>query len=784
MKHLIYKEITKLFSSTTGVAVLLLWSLLQSLFIWVFQSDYNIPLSGIASVSPLFSLLSLFSLLFIPILTMNSFSEKLHLRKSVIRSYSLKKTFNVVAAKMIAIVFYLSVALVLSLLSVLSLSYMAVAGLDGNAVLNGYIALLLLGTVFTAIGLFTSTITRYSVVAYLVALLLNCGLFYGFAFVATLLPVGELSSAVAGYGLQAHYHLLVNGLFDSRTYIYLVALVFFFMSCSSALLKTVNLLQKGKRIVRSGAILLGLLLLSSMFYLRIDVSGKNRFSISPTTYSLLQQLAAPLHVNLYVDGHLNPSFYPIKHSTLHFLQQMAEHSPHGLSVKLQPITASPQQLEEIKHKAIKEDSPVITPWMEVIYQTDTLQIPLVVANKQQLWSEQIKKAIDQLEYQWDNVIHRFTQKESPRIAFIEGHGEITEPYVFEAMQLLRNNFTIDRGVLPTDPALLYPYKVLLLAGSREPFTEAEKFALDCYVMQGGSLFFLLDGVSYSADYFNGVGESATYKNENNLDDLLFTYGVRVNAELLQDLNCTPIRLATTDQEKAPVYSLLPWYFSPLLQPNASHPITAQLSPVQSEFVSSLSLVEAESIRSSILLTTSTSIHTLPVPEKISLRYVDMPVVASYFNEPAQPVAVLLEGHFHSLFRYQSIPQASLPYASMHQQQSSFARIIVAASSSLIKNRWETVHAESRPIPLGYAPSMQTQLGNASFLVNAVNYLGGNKQLVALRKHKNPLYLLHQKEIILHLRKWQILNTFVPLFLLGILFLMVRWNRKKAVKRYN
>ena len=505
-------------------------------------------------------------------------------------------------------------------------------------------------------------------------------------------------------------------------------------------------------------------------------------------------LSQPLEVILYLNGDLNPAFDRLRTSTVDLLDELAQYAGKGIVLtEKNPSEASDEKTRQQNYlemenrgmrgvsvnerdKEGKLSSKIIFPWMSFVYDGDTIPVGLLKKNTELTPQEVLNVSIGDLEYGITDAIRLLTMKAPDRIAFIEGHGELGEPYVFEATELLGRYYNVDRGSISGAPEELFPYKALIIASPRIAFTEQEKYALDQYLMQGGSLFFLLDGVRFSEEEFNKTGESATLKNDLNLDDMLFSYGVRINPVMVQDMNCTPIRVASSRPGAKEAFNVLPWYFSPLLQPAKDNVITRNISPLKSELVSTITWVGEGNTEKTVLLSTSPNAHLLPLPEQISLRYVEMPADPNYFNEPSIPVAGLIEGDFQSVFRnrFRPLTKSSRHYDSSQKP----GRLLVAASSSLIKNDWKGRGQESVPLPLGYEPIAGEQFGNADFIVNAVNYLTGNKQWLDLRSRNYQLRLLNKEAITAGLLKWQLVNVLAPLgilLLLGLSFII--WRRK-------
>lgn len=525
--------------------------------------------------------------------------------------------------------------------------------------------------------------------------------------------------------------------------------------------------------------------LAAICFVRVDLTAEKRYTLSPQSYQLVNGLDKPLQVILYLNGDLNPAFDRLRTSVVDMFDEISVYAPKGIILKqINPADAPGEQARQENYIRMdkkglsgisvnerdregKVSSKVVFPWVELVYNGDTVPVRLLKNDLSLSPQEILNVSIGDLEYGLTEGIRLLTLKDPSRIAFIEGHGELEEPYVSEATELLSHYYQVDRGRLNGNPADLLPYKLLIIAGPEKPFTEAEKFALDQYLMSGGSLFFLVDGVEFNETDFSVKGESATLKRELNLDDLLFTYGVRINPVMVQDLECTGIRLASSVSGASEAYTTLPWYFAPLLSPNPVHPVTRNISAVKSEFVSTLSFAGNGSQKKSTLLATASHTHLLPVPRMVSLRYAGMPSDMHWFNQSGQPVAALVEGYFSSAFLNRLLPPDAVNLPVGRLQESLATKIIVAASSSLIKNNWQGKGRDSRPQPLGYDAVSGEQFGNADFIVNAVNYLAGNQQWLTLRSRNYQLRLLDKQKVQEQYTLLQIGNVVLPLMLVFI-----------------
>ena len=175
-------------------------------------------------------------------------------------------------------------------------------------------------------------------------------------------------------------------------------------------------------------------------------------------------------------------------------------------------------------------------------------------------------------------------------------------------------------------------------------------------MAGGNILWLIDGVNANMDSLQqSDGYFMAEKNRLNLDDMLFKYGVRINADLLQDKRATEIPIITGYSGNMPQQSFFSWPYYPLLFSDSDHPISKGLDAIQCEFVSSIDTIKNK-INKTILLHSSTYAMLAPSPHRVSLGILKNPPKEDYFNNPDIPIALLLEGEFESVFKNRITPK--------------------------------------------------------------------------------------------------------------------------------
>ena len=199
------------------------------------------------------------------------------------------------------------------------------------------------------------------------------------------------------------------------------------------------------------------------------------------------------------------------------------------------------------------------------------------------------------------------------------------------------------------------------------FTDEEKLKLDQYVMNGGKLLLFGDRLSAEMDSMQTKkGEVTAFDRDLKINDLLFNYGVRINADLLMDLQCDFLPFDVNGNGQ---FELLPWNYFPVMESKNNHPINKGLGFVSGQFVNSLDTVEAEGIKKTVILSSSANARTIGSPAVISNKEnVNAPEDAK-FKRSNIPTAILLEGKFRSMFANRltqamsdSLQQYNIPFS--------------------------------------------------------------------------------------------------------------------------
>jgi ABC-2 type transport system permease protein len=240
MKALLLREIKAFFGSPMGYLVIAVFLLLNGLFLWVFDNDFNILNSGFADLGPFFTLAPWILIFLIPAVTMRSFSDE---RKQGTLELLFTKpisTWEIVNGKFLGAFVLIVLALLPTLIYVAVLSYFGnpQGNIDMGSTIGSYFGLLFLVAGYTAIGVFTSTLSDNQIVAFISAVIL-CFLFY-FGFEGTASFAGSFGSVVSKLGMDYHFKSMSRGVIDTRDVLYFVSVAVLFLSFTVYKLKSLK----------------------------------------------------------------------------------------------------------------------------------------------------------------------------------------------------------------------------------------------------------------------------------------------------------------------------------------------------------------------------------------------------------------------------------------------------------------------------------------------------------------------------------------------------------------
>lgn len=530
--------------------------------------------------------------------------------------------------------------------------------------------------------------------------------------------------------------------------------------------------------------------LAAQVFFRLDLTEDKRYSIAPATKQVLQQLDDVIYVECYLEGDFPPGFRRLQGAIRETLEEFRVYGGTNIQYKFVDPGANPdvksrnELYQQLAKKGLqptnlsameggKRVEKIIFPGAVVTYKDKEEPVLLLKGNQSLPAEARLNQSVEGVEYELIAAIRRLTQKRKRKVAFIEGHGELTVPYVADAMGALQRYYDVSRVMLPTAPALDTSLAAVVIAQPIAPFSKPDLYKLDQFVMGGGRVLFCLDGVRVQLD---SIGEKGTFAMpiDHGLEELLFRYGARVNADLVQDMVSQSIPMVTGIVGNQPQTQPMPWRFFPILNSFSKHPLTRNLDVVSGRFVSSLDSVAAPGIRKTVLLTTSRYARILPAPVRVNFNDARLEPNPRAFTKGPLPVALLLEGKFQSLYQNRLLPTS--PLAKTFRPESPPNRIVVISDGDIPRN--EIDRKTNQPVALGYDRFSGVQFANRELLLNAVDYLLDAQNLLAVRGKQVTIRPLDRPRLRAERGRWQVFNTVVPLVLLGLFGALHTWRRRR------
>lgn len=815
MKALIRKELQIFFSTLMGYVVVCAFLLLTGVFLWVFPGEWNVLDQGQANLDALFIWTPWVFLFLIPAITMRSFSEE---KASGTMELLLTKPISeiqIVFAK------YLGALLVFILALVPTLLFLPVIGwlgqpqwnFDSGAIAGSYLGLVLLGSAFTALGVLASALATNALVSFLltvVALVLG---FIGFSALASFDWLGDWELSFIQLGMQSHYQSISRGLIDGRDVAYFLFIDFLFLWLA-------RLAIVWKRSVRRTEVVkwaLGTAIASMVYFIaltlpvQLDFTSDKRFTMTSASVDLLENLDDEIFITCYLSGDYPANWKRLERAVRHQLQDFANASNGNVRFQFvdiyeiddrQTIGQNEEKLVEqglqFTRIAFQENGlqafKTVWPAAILTYRGKKEIIQFFKSAVPEPTDAMIQGSINAIEYELTSGIRKLIRSEPPRIAIIEGHGELSEADMADLTMGLDFDYSVLRveidGQLNILSELLEGTKrrtnrfdLAIIAKPNSAFDPKDQVILDQFIMNGGRVLWLVDPMLVNRDSLTLNQMTMAVSNELNVSDQLYQYGVRFNRNLIVDAQCAPVVMdagPNGDQRNMQVFN---WYFAPIAIPQGiNHPITTNLDPIHFDFVSSIDTVDSGGLlKKTVLLTSSEMSREYKSPVRVSSSIVEL--TPDYFtqnNEPNQAFAVLVEGTFQSAFTNR-LPSTlvSDPEFAFVSQSLPTAQIFVA-DGDIARNKVKNGPNGPMILPLGYDRyAGRVVYDNKEFLRNAISYLLNESSAISVRSRTIALRPMNRERMRKERLGWQSFALGLPIgitLLFGLLFITLRRRR--------
>ena len=537
--------------------------------------------------------------------------------------------------------------------------------------------------------------------------------------------------------------------------------------------------------------------LSSMLFVRFDFTSEKRYTLSQVTKDILSGLDENIQVTVYLEGDDFPApFKRLRTSTFDILTDFRAYSNDNLKIDfVNPLTGNEQSQQETFQKLFEKgveptnvtvdnkagrSQKIIFPSALITYKGLQIPVKLLQTRSGVSYEEVINNSIQNLEYSFASAIKKLSKTGVQRIGFSEGHNELSDLQLKDAINSLSDVYQVGRVNLSTITfAGLDKLNLIVIAKPEKEFTEAEKYKVDYFVMNGGRILWAIDQVNAELDSLRGAGEQLAFPKKLNLDDMLFRYGVRINYDLIADINSAQIPINVGNVGGQAQIRLLPWLFYPVFVPVSTHPLVKNLDGIRSEFPSTIDLITVKGVRGEVILSSSPFNKKIEVPTMLSLQMVESEPDPKSFQGSPKPFGVLLEGQFPSVFRNRPIPpgiseKISIPIKSKP------GKMLVLADGDIFKNQINA--KDGSHFPLGFDRYTEKQYANKNLLLNAADYLLDDSGIISLRNKEIRLRLLDKAKIQQEKTFWQVINIGLPLLMLIVCGIFQHYFRIRKYAR--
>ncbi|BDB57526.1 gliding motility-associated ABC transporter substrate-binding protein GldG [Flavobacterium ammonificans] len=544
-------------------------------------------------------------------------------------------------------------------------------------------------------------------------------------------------------------------------------------------------------------LLLVLNAIGSFFFFRFDLTKDKRYTLSPTSLQIIEQVKNPLYIKVYMQGELPAEFKRLQLETRQMLEEFQGYNSKIVFEFIDPLedeATSMDNIKELYRKGLtpinisvddkgKQSQAMVFPWAIAVYDNKEVNIPLLKNIMGASTTDKVIGSVQHLEYSIADALNKITKEKQKKIAIIKGNGELHEAYIAKFLLQTKESYHI--GPFTLDSVTKQPvntlealkkYDLAIVAKPTEAFSESEKQVLDQYIVNGGKTIWLMEQVVAEMDsLYSPTGSAMAFSRDLNLNDFFFKYGVRIYPDLVKDEQGSPIKLATGEQGSATQFQEFNWKFAPQVYPQSKHPIVKNLGGIKFDFANAIDTLK-NGIKKTVLLQSSLYSKRIGTPTEINLNSVNEETTpADYLNKGTIPLAVLLEGNFHSMFENRVLAFDQTNF----QASGKSGKMIVISDGDVIKNQLDK---NLLPVELGYDQRSGNLYDNKDFLMNCVNYLLDDTGLINIRSKDLDLPLLDKEKVYENYTYIQFLTIGLPIVILAAFGFQFTFLRKRKYSR--
>jgi gliding-associated putative ABC transporter substrate-binding component GldG len=510
------------------------------------------------------------------------------------------------------------------------------------------------------------------------------------------------------------------------------------------------------RIAIVAVILILLNVVSIRVFGRLDLTERGLFSLAEASKELVRNLDDRVTVRVYFTPNL-PSPYNTHYRAL--VDQLNEYKAYaGGNLQIEFIDPSGEKGEQ------EAQQQGIAPVQVQVLEQDKFEIKRAYMGMVFLYEDKrevipVMRGTSSLEYDISSTIRRLTTRVQKKIGFTTGHGEPGLNELQRFRQLVERQYELTTVDLSTAEPVPQDVAALIVMAPNSRYSDQAKYALDQYIMRGGRVAFLLNKVD--ANLQNRFGRAV----EHGLEDLLETYGLRINPDLVRDAQCASVNIVQ-QQMGFSFQSQVPFPYLPMASDfNRENIMVKDLQALVFFFVSSVDTVRLASrnLRGELLIRSSSQSG-----RQTQFFYID-PVqqfTRQDFSEQGIPLGALVQGEFPSHFAERPAPGdttgGAIAPVTERLSRSLPTRITLVGDGDFARDQY-----------LG-------NVDNLTLLANMVDYLVDDAGLITIRTKDVTLPPLDQvSDTARDLIKYG--NMIIPPAIVVAVGLL-RWRIRKARKR--
>jgi ABC-2 type transport system permease protein len=541
--------------------------------------------------------------------------------------------------------------------------------------------------------------------------------------------------------------------------------------------------------------------LGNFYYKRIDLTSENRYTLSETSKKLSAGLKEKLYFRLYLDGEMSARFKNLRNEIRDMAYEFRELSGRKIEIEIiDPFEGKLTSeisgiLEDFQSRGILHQRDIddegsnstviknIIPGAEVSYAGKTVAINFYEHDVALDADNNIKRAIDNVEYEIANGLRQCILEKSKNIAVADGSGEMIDNRVADFAQELSKYYNVSAlNLNVSDPKSAEPFveKLKALSNSEDAgsvlieslqkrlnlndllivikpakdYTPAELYLIDQFAMKGGKVIWMIDPVHAEIDSFENNSQLIAMDNQlENISASLFHYGVKLETTLLMDANCNAIPIPVGGRPE-----MIDFYYFPVFMASTSpHIINRNVGPIWGQFPSTLTAKSKTNLNITPLLSSSPYTKTIQAPATVDLETAYMQSrddrYRSTLRGGSKLSGVLMEGKFESPFIYQK------HYDGVPFIPNGNSKMIVIADGDIMRNG---ISGRGGIYPTGFDRFTKTTFANKKFLLNCIDYLIDDNGLIEIRAKEKTLRLLDTEKTRLERGYWQWFNLIAPL----------------------